>query len=248
MKSIKLKSAGLVVLLALFFSACKQPQVIDPDAEITLKYTNQVDGSDIQFGVRKYTNAGGNSYQVDMLKYYISNVILFDTKGGSVTVPDYFLVDGKKADQQSFTINKVPNGTYNKIRFYMGVDPVRNHTGAQDGFLDPSYGMIWTWNLGYIFMKHEGQFLDASSNPAAISHHLGLDQYLPQIEVALPNIEVKGEDKILNLNFNLNQVYQNPHTIDFNSDKIRHSTGADTTFARKMKENLGDAFSFGSFN
>lgn len=45
---------------------------------------------------------------------------------------------------------------YDEMAFLLGTDSLANVSGALGGDLDPTKGMYWTWNSGYINVKLEG--------------------------------------------------------------------------------------------
>ena len=68
---------------------------------------------------------------------------------------DYFLVNFANAGSTRISLKTIP-ASFNRIAFTIGVDSIRNVSGAQTGALDPANGMFWTWNSGYIMAKLEG--------------------------------------------------------------------------------------------
>lgn len=56
---------------------------------------------------------------------------------------------------------------------YLGVDSILNTCGALSGDLDPSLGMYWTWNTGYINVKIEGRSKNCSALKHEFQFHLG---------------------------------------------------------------------------
>jgi hypothetical protein len=196
-----------------------------------------------------YTNLAGNKYQVDVLKYYISNIRLVKADSGEVAFGNYELIDEADEASKTVTLSKVPFDKYTAIRFVVGVDALRNHTGVQDGDLDPAKDMIWDGNTGYIFFKHEGKFTNSASQEKLLAQHLATDEYLPFAEVALPSVSFTGQSAKLALGFNLNAVYGAHSLIDFNIDNMRTSVGAsDTAWMNKVRTNLHESFGFISFN
>ena len=103
-------------------------------------------------------------------KYYVSNVKL--TKAdGSVWSEDesYHLVVVGANSSVEFEIENVPTGDYKAVEFTIGVDSLRNVSGAQTGALSQSNQMFWSWNSGYIFLKAEGQ----ETGGQAFTYHIG---------------------------------------------------------------------------
>jgi hypothetical protein len=115
-----------------------------------------------------YSNSSGEKYNITKLRYYISNILL----PGNSALPDehnYQLIDISRSI--NFEI-PVKEGKYKSIRFLVGVDSIRNCSGAQDGALDPMNDMFWTWNTGYVMFKLEGSS-EASPVKQRIEHHVG---------------------------------------------------------------------------
>jgi hypothetical protein len=77
-------------------------------------------------------------------------------------------------DQNSTRISlKAVPATYNRIAFTIGVDSIRNVSGAQTGALDPAKGMFWTWNTGYIMAKLEGNSGVSNQPNQVFEYHIG---------------------------------------------------------------------------
>jgi hypothetical protein len=122
---------------------------------VQLKFQNVVGNQPLQFNTA-YTNSFGESFSISKYKYYISNIALVDEVGNQFSIPDtYFLVDQNDAASSTVTLNAAA-ADYKAIRFLIGVDSMRNVSGAQTGALDPALDMFWTWNTGYIMGKLEG--------------------------------------------------------------------------------------------
>ncbi|REJ81730.1 MAG: hypothetical protein DWQ33_09550 [Bacteroidetes bacterium] len=254
MKSYSASAVSLLIYAVLFsiaFGSCKKknedPVPVNPgtSGKLTIFFRNLAGGQEIQFGQRLYTNAAGNNYQVDMLKYYVTNVVLIKDDSSEFKFNNYDLINAKVDSTCRIYGNVVPNGTYNRIRFYLGVDPVRNHTGAQDGDLDPVHGMIWTWNTGYIFFKHEGDFMDSTGSIEPLLYHYGTDPVLAQIELPIGALRIDNNEKKLYLNFDLNSLYGSTHTVEFNGNNIRQSSSVDDRdWLTSLFENFQNSFSY----
>lgn len=246
MKSIQLLS--LVIAAVLIAPACKkktdpQPETKKPDptsANVTIAFSNEVDGQPLELGVMKYTNPHGDKYQVDMMKYYVSDMTLIgDSSEEKINVSD--LVNASDVPNCKVDATKVPNGTYKRIKFSIGVPQSRNHSGAQEGDLDPLNGMIWDWNTGYIFFKHEGSYTDTSSQKQLLIFHYASDRAYTTVDLPLSSpLVVASKDKKVYIKFNLNSLYTN---INFNIDNLRQSSNvADYTWMDTLKANFASAF------
>lgn len=237
------------MLAVVFLTACKKETTDDnvkkePQAgNLTISVRNMAGAEDLVFSDMRYTNAAGNMYSITMLKYYISNIRLHKKDGSSKSLNVYKLIDAKVSSSCIIDAGTIDAGEYDSLSFYVGIDPTRNHTGAQDGDLDVSKGMFWTWNTGYIFYKHEGQYKNSANQTKALVLHLGTDNAYSKVSLPV-TLNVDGNRK-MEIKMDLNSVYASPVNIDFNTDNSRQSTSAgDATWIAKMKSNFADAFSF----
>lgn len=242
------------MLASVFMTACTKDNgttTTQPSntATINLSFNNTISGNAINMGQTTYKNAANNMYSVTTLKYYITNVSLIDENNNEWFAKNYNLIDLAEPTQNTFALKGVPKAKYKTIKFIVGVDSARNTSGVQDGFLDPSYGMIWTWNTGYIFFKHEGNFINSSNNTQPLRLHLGTNAGRTFVECSLPLIDAAVASK-LTIDFDLNKVYKGPGTIggdiDFNVDNDRQSVDAgDSFWIMNMRTNMTKAFTFG---
>jgi hypothetical protein len=123
---------------------------------------------------KEYTNISGEKYRISTLKFYVSLIEAENSSTASKTAEteSYHLVDLANPASQRLTI-KLTNGIYNKLNFIVGVDSIRNVSGAQTGALDPVNGMFWTWNTGYIFAKLEGKSPASTAPFQMFTYHIG---------------------------------------------------------------------------
>lgn len=244
---------GLVVSIVLFSLSCKKKKINTLDnstnitsetATLTFSINNVIDSKPINFGVLEFVNKAGNTYSVNELKYYLSGFELTKDDGTVVTSSQVSLIDAADEIMQSFDMKQIPNGTYKKMKFFIGVSPSSNHNGLQEGALDPMHGMFWSWNTGYVFFKHDGQFIDSTGATQGISFHLGTDAAYTKIEIPV-NFTVSGTAKNVFIKFDLNKLYEAPNLIDFDLGNNQQSTTAtDSAWIVKMAQNFNHSFSF----
>lgn len=163
-------------LLLLTFLSCKQGKIITPteNGTFTLEFENLVNEIPLVLGTQTYKNANGDNFNISVFKYYVSNISLTKDDGTIYKIPEsYILVDAAKPASLLNTLTNVPAGDYTQISFIIGVDKERNLAGAQTGALDPTLGMFWTWNSGYIFVKLEGSSPQSSAADKSLTFHIG---------------------------------------------------------------------------
>lgn len=232
-----------ITILAFTFTGCKEDKPAETGS-ITFTVANEVDGQPIQLGQMAYTNAAGNQYRVDLLKYYISNFTLIKDDSTEYNIGNHDLIDAADAATCTIDAKNIPNGNYIGLRITLGIDSVYNHTGDQEGDLNPMYGMLWTWNTGYIFFKHEGSFVNSSSQTQNLLFHYGTDKARTNVYFPLQALQINGNMRKINLLFNLNTLYATPNVINFNVNNNHQSSGqADASWLNQMKANFAQSFS-----
>jgi hypothetical protein len=195
-----MKQFNLAVLLlcCLNIASCRKKPLPTPNpipvttGSIKIKLSNVVGDKQLALGgLVYYTLANGDQFNVSTYNYYLSNFVFTDENGNKFTEPEsYHLAMASDTNSLQFVIGDVPLANYTTIEFLLGVDSIHNFSGAQSGALDPKYGMIWSWNTGYIMAKMEG-FSPQSSNPDhAISYHIagykGEFNVLQKVKINLP--------------------------------------------------------------
>lgn len=119
-----------------------------------------------------------NSWIVSTCRFYISN-IQFLNKGSVVWTEEnsYHLVELSFTGRDS-VLMELPNSfDYDELLFSLGIDSATNVAGVMGGDLDPTKGMYWTWQSGYINVKIEGISSACDSRNHAFQYHLGGYKY-----------------------------------------------------------------------
>lgn len=224
----------IFIFSILCFFSCKKNEVkppidfpvlnepIDSTGKLDLHITNVVNGIPLALSTGSYTNPNGDEFTLNSLKYYISNIQLTSVDGFVYKQSEsYYLTDQSNASTLELVIGKVPQGNYKSISFLIGVDSVRNFSGAQVGALDPANGMIWSWSTGYIMAKLEGSSPQSSNISKSIVYHIGgfsgVFSGVKKVNLSFPiNAEVKKTHiPIVNMNADIALWFGNEHIIDF---------------------------------
>lgn len=173
---------SVLILSLAFNSSCRKKPL---PTNNTTQPTSNVGSIDLQIqnyvGTRalklndptNYTLSNGEELKVKVLAYYLSNFVLTDENGVKHTDSNsYYLVMENDEASKKITLKNVPKGNYTKVDFMIGVDSLHNVSGAQDGYLAPSYGMFWSWSTGYIMAKLEGTSPQSSNINNDIIFHI----------------------------------------------------------------------------
>ncbi|MBU3700414.1 MAG: hypothetical protein FGM33_10475, partial [Candidatus Kapabacteria bacterium] len=129
-------------------------------------------GEPLSLDDKVYQGANGARINVSMLKFYVSNMRLRTTDGGSMQVGGHHLLDLSDDETSSISV-KMPSTPSSSVDFTIGVDSILNEQGPQEGVLDPRNGMYWTWSTGYVFFKLEGTVESATQTKRVFEIHIG---------------------------------------------------------------------------
>lgn len=253
MRSISNIILTIIVCIA-SISSCKKKDVdtsVTPTVDtgrVYMEYFTEVGGSKLNLNNQWYKNQNGDSFTVSKFNYYISNVVL----KGSGNTPDYteptsyhLIEHSATPSEMTFYIDKVPGGNYKAITFMIGVDSLRNVSGAQDGALDPINGNFWDWNTGYIMLKFEGTSPKATTTGKKIMLHSGgfsgVNNVLKTVTLDMPNeIKVtKATANHIHFTADVQKLFKSPNVIDFSATQTIMMPGAE---AKKLADNYANMF------
>ncbi len=169
----------MTLMFSAILSSCKKEDPAPPadkKGTFNIQFKHVFGPSELPFELNKQLvhPKTGDSLTFTMLRYYVSNIKLVKNDG-SIWAEDnsYHIVDVSDPSSVTIALSNVPAGSYRELQYTMGVDSVRNFSGAQDGALAPSNGMFWSWSTGYIFLKAEGNSPQALNPNNFFMFHLG---------------------------------------------------------------------------
>ncbi len=211
---------------------------------VKISFVNTIKGKPVELNTARYINPFAEEYSVSKLKYYISHVSLAFNTGIIKEDESYHLVDESKADALSFSF-AVKAGTYHSLSFMLGVDSLKNVSGAQTGALDPLNDMFWTWNSGYIMAKLEGSSPQSKVVNNKVEFHIGgfcgVDNVLKNISLNFPsalNIP-EGKTGEIIVEADIDKWWQQPNDIKITEHPVCTTPGA---LAKKIADNYSKMF------
>ena len=158
----------------LFFILLTRPVFYQADKTITLVFHPMYGNTELKLDSTFYKIGKSDSLQIETLKFYISGIELYTSeKPAWKEKNSYHLVDA--SDKRSLCISlQVPgNISFTKLKMNLGIDSLTNVSGALEGDLDPTKGMYWTWQSGYINFKLEGKSNLCKTRNNAFQFHFG---------------------------------------------------------------------------
>ena len=121
-----------------------------------------------------YVGNNQESIQFETLKFYISN-LRFNLNNGKTFIEknSWHLIEMEDRNSLHVSVPDSLNDSIRNISFNLGIDSTTNVSGALGGDLDPTQGMYWTWQNGYINFKLEGKSTLCKTRNNEFQFHIG---------------------------------------------------------------------------
>lgn len=137
-----------------------------------------------------------DSIEISSIRFYCSNIqFLKDGKKVWEEKSSYHLIDIANKNSSKLNLPVPKNLIYDEVKFNLGIDSLTNEMGAMGGDLDPTKGMYWAWNSGYINFKLEGKSNKCKTRNNEFQFHIG-GYSLPYNALQLITLPTKYAEKI----------------------------------------------------
>lgn len=244
--SSKIKWVFTVFSLPVLFCSFRQSALLhQAPVQVKLSFINYVKENKIVLNDSTYTNPFKETYKITKLRYYITNIVLQKDPDEFTERNSYHLIDESKAASQVINLS-IPPGDYNSVRFLLGVDSLRNVSGAQTDDLDPAKDMFWTWNTGYVMAKMEGNSPDSKMVNNKFEFHVGgfSGAYNVLKQLHLPFAKTTrfepGKSYEIVIVADINSWWQMPNDIKIAEHPVITTPGK---FAKEISDNYANMFS-----
>ena len=237
------------VLLAVIFSfttASKTFITKEKTGTVKITFVNTVKGKPMELNTAGYTNPFAEEYTISKFKYYISNIALAFSDGVFKEIDSYHLIDESNTGSLSFSFLTNVN-TYHSFLFMLGVDSIKNVSGAQTGPLDPLNDMFWTWNSGYVMAKMEGNSPQSKVVNKKVEFHVGgfsgPNNVLKKLMLNFPAgivLDIKeGRTSEIVIEADFDKWWQGPNDLKITDNPVCTTPGE---LAKKMADNYSKMF------
>jgi hypothetical protein len=238
---VKMRSFFFLLFLPLLFSDCRPEDKESDFVTLLFRINHKAGNKALVKDQYNFQNSFGQVYSVQSLDYYLSNVKLRNPGLNLefAEVASYHLVNAlSNPGNTEIIIRNVPKKKFTELEFSIGVDSVANSKTDQIGDLDPANGgMVWNWTTGYKFFAMTGRWQDGSSQKPLVFHIGENPTYKTLVfkfnDLLGTSFDIQKSGAV-NLEFDLNEAFQSPDSIDFRSTFDVHSLN---TGARKIADN-----------
>lgn len=112
-----------------------------------------------------------DSLSIETFKFYLHDIQLFNRKKLVASQQKHQLMDAE--NPESFVWLNEPLPDFDSLAFCFGTDSLVNTSGVMGDDLDPTNGMYWAWQSGYINLKVEGYSPVCNSRNHKFQYHIG---------------------------------------------------------------------------
>lgn len=141
---------------------------------IELKFSSSFGTDNISLNDTTSFFSKKDSIEISSIRFYCSNIqFLKDGKKIWEEKSSYYLIDIAKDNSCKLNLSVPQNISYDEVKFNLGIDSLTNEMGAMGGDLDPTKGMYWAWNSGYINFKLEGKSSKCKTRNNEFKFHIG---------------------------------------------------------------------------
>jgi hypothetical protein len=165
-----MKRLKLTVFLLLFFTQYAFTQTAVQNVKIEFRATFAGETIALNKALASISKIG--SVEFSALKFYFGH-FSFSKKGNKTSTNEYYLIDVSNPESMILDLKFDKPIEFETIIFNLGIDSLTNNSGALAGDLDPTLGMYWAWQSGYINMKIEGTCDSIPTKSNQFQYHLG---------------------------------------------------------------------------
>lgn len=141
---------------------------------VQLNFSPVFNGSPLIPGKSCVNAINNDTETVDQLRFYISGIrFLSEGKEVAAESNSFHLLDIQDSASMYIRCSFEKAFSYDEIRFNLGIDSLTNVSGVMGGDLDPTKGMYWTWQSGYINFKIEGTGPKCATRNHVFQFHVG---------------------------------------------------------------------------
>jgi hypothetical protein len=189
--------------------------------DFKLLFNAKFGNSDLILTETYYKLNKNDSIQIEVLKFYVSGIEFMNNEKLVWKEKNSFhLVDFENQLTQTVLFNVPTDINFTKIKFNLGVDSITSTSGALAGDLDPTKGMYWAWQSGYINFKMEGNSPICNTRKHKFQFHFG-GYKQPYYNIQTITLPINNlTNNALKINFNVATFFKNISLTEINSIMI----------------------------
>lgn len=181
---------------------------------------------------------------VTRLDFLMSDIALHREGGFWVSLTNQFACMSAREGRTSVTLSNVPGGTFDRLRFQIGVPPAINHADLSQwpaGHpLNPDVNQLyWGWSREYVFLAFEGRWQNGTKE-SGFSYHLATDKELMTIELAVA-LDTRSAPS-LQVALNVDKILSGRNIVGLSDATDTTHSRVNDALAMRLRENVENAF------
>jgi cytochrome c peroxidase len=213
-------------------------------ADLRVDFLPQFNGAPLVFDSLANQTAGGQKISVTRLDFLTSAIALHRADGTWIEQKNWFGYIGARDGKTNFTLETIPAGNYDRVRFQIGLEPEINHGDAAQwpaGHpLNPEVnGLYWGWSKEYVFLALEGGWQNGGKQ-SGFSYHLATDRELMTVE--LPVALDLNSGRELQIALDVGKIFSAPNKIGLSDASDTTHSRTNDTLAVQLRQNIEAAF------
>lgn len=241
------------LLLFLQWTSCSDDSgnTIPENASVEIQFKPIYRGNELEMGNGKFNTENNNSVNLDLIKFYLSNITFITSKNEEVLAKDIVLIDlNSFGNQKKSSLIQIAPGNYKGIKMGLGVNASINNNDPtlydETHPLSVFNGMHWNWNNGFIFLKLEGKYNaapNAENLPDTYLYHLGLNQLYQTLNFTKELVIDNNKTHSITFLIDVEKIFSNEtEKLDLPNESSTHTTG-NIPLAEKTIRMFGNSIS-----
>jgi cytochrome c peroxidase len=208
--------------------------------------TPRFNGAPLVFDSATNRTAAGQTISVTRLDLILSGIAFRNVNGAWVQPTNQFAYLCAREGRTNFTVDNLPVGNFDRVRFQIGLLPGVNHADAArwpaGHPLNPDVNhLYWGWSHEYVFLAFEGGWQNGDKR-SGFSFHLATDQQL--MTLALPVELNTASDRKLQVALDVAKILSGANTIQLTDATDSTHSRENDALATQLHNNVEHAFAF----
>ena len=213
-------------------------------ADLRVDFVPQFNGAPLAFDALKNQTAAGQKISVTRLDFLASDIALRRADGIWIGQTNWFAFISARDGKTNFTLENIPAGNYDRIRFQIGLPPQINHGDAAqwpaNHPLNPDVNhLYWGWSREYVFLALEGGWQNGGKQ-SGFSYHLATDRELMTIE--LPVALDLNSSREIQVGLDIGKIFSAPNKIELSDATDTTHSRTNDLLAVQLRQNVEAAF------
>ena len=213
-------------------------------ADLRVDFLPQFNGAPLAFDVLRNQTAAGQKISVTRLDFLASDISLRRDDGTWLEQKNWFAFISARDGKTNFTLEYIPAGNYNAIRFQIGLPPEINHGDAAqwpaNHPLNPDVNhLYWGWSKEYVFLALEGGWQNGGKE-SGFSYHIATDRQLMTVEMPV-QLDLHS-DREIQVGLDIAKIFSAPNKIQLSDSTDTSHSRTNDLLTAQLRQNVEAAF------